>query len=184
MSQYVRTTELEGGGHLPCHLLLCTHILSLQEDIFESSWGTRPWWSPVVSVLMERSPEIQESSSRCSPCWATGDLELYGVFPRRYLHQRPHVVVQGGTMARRACDPFCALFGYDKWGVCSFVPSAARSTNRVQVGCGRIIASLFLLIFFLSLKGNVKPDFVLSVECCPRPARRPPHVFTGLHRSG
>lgn len=63
VSHCVRTTEPEGGGHLPCHLLLCTQILSLQQDTFKSFAGTRPRWSFVVSVLMERSPEIQESSS-------------------------------------------------------------------------------------------------------------------------
>lgn len=59
------------GGHLLCHLLVCTQILSLQQGIFKSTSETRPWWIPVVSVLMERSPEIQESSSRCSPSSAT-----------------------------------------------------------------------------------------------------------------
>lgn len=140
---------------------------------------------------MGRSPELRESSSRHSPSSATATWsspEFF--FPHDIYISDPTLLFRETQWhGVRACDPFCALLGCDKWGVCSFVSSAGRSTNRVQVGCGRIIASLFLLIylfiyFALTVQGNAKPDFVLSVECCPRPARRPPRVFTGLHRSG
>lgn len=40
VSHCVRTTEPEGGGHLPYHLLLCTRMLSLKKDMFRSSSGT------------------------------------------------------------------------------------------------------------------------------------------------
>lgn len=63
--------------------------------------------------------------------------------------------------------------------------SAGRPTNRLQVDCGGNNCISFPPHSHLfPLKGNVKPDFVLSADCCPRPARTPPHVFAGLHRSG
>lgn len=35
-----------GWGHLPCYLALCIQILSLRQDSFQSSSGTRSWLIP------------------------------------------------------------------------------------------------------------------------------------------
>lgn len=138
-----------GGGHLPCHLLLWTQMLSFQRDIFKSSSeGTRARWSPVVSASVERSPEIRgiifslrrhprlQRRGSLRSCWFFFFLLLllFFFFVMPIFTSATPRCCSGGHNGTACVRVILSVHFCDKWGVCSFVSSAGRSTNRVQVG--------------------------------------------------